>query len=126
MEDDDLLTADARGDGGAFAAFYRRPGDPVPGPPRQRGADPELAFDLAAETFAAALVSLRRYRPGRGPAAGWLLGIAQHKLLESLRRGRGGASAGRRLHQEPIAIDDDDLLAIEARAEAGARSLERL
>ena len=71
-------------------------------------------------------MSVRRYRPGRGPAAGWLLGIAQHKLLESLRRGRVEASARRRLRHEPIAIDDDDLLAIEARAAAGVQSLERL
>jgi RNA polymerase sigma-70 factor (ECF subfamily) len=126
MEDDDLLAAAARGDGDAFAAFYRRHGDLVLGYLRKRIADPEQAFDLAAETFAAALVTLRRYRPGRGPAAGWLLGIAQHKLLESLRRGRVEASARRRLHHESIAIDDDDLAAIEARAEAGARSLERL
>jgi RNA polymerase sigma-70 factor (ECF subfamily) len=126
MDDDDLLAAAARGDGDAFAAFYRRHGDLVLGYLRKRVADPEQAFDLAAETFAAALVSLRRYRPGRGPAAGWLLGIAQHKLLESLRRGRVEASARRRLHHEPIALDDDDLLAIEARAASGALSLERL
>jgi RNA polymerase sigma factor (sigma-70 family) len=124
--DDELLIAAARGDGDAFAAFYRRHGDLVLGYLRKRVSDPELAFDLAAETFAGALVSLRRYRPGRGPAAGWLLGIAQHKLLESLRRGRVEASARRRLRHEPIAIDDDDLQAVEARAEAGTRSLERL
>ena len=38
--------------------------------------DPELAADLTAETFAAALVSVRRFDPARGPAVAWLLGIA--------------------------------------------------
>ena len=55
----------------------------------------EIAFDLTSETFAAALISLRRYEPGRGPAAGWLLGIAHDKLLESRRRGRVEAAARR-------------------------------
>jgi DNA-directed RNA polymerase specialized sigma24 family protein len=76
---------------------------------RTRVADPEQALDLAAETFAAALISVRRYQPGRGPAAAWLLGIAHNKLLESLRRGRVEAAARRRLRLEPIALDDSDL-----------------
>ena len=55
---------------------------------RARVRNPEVAFDLAAETFAAVVVSAARYQPGGAPAAAWLLGIARHKLLESLRRGR--------------------------------------
>src|SRR5215207_8419941 len=102
-DDDALLGAAKAGDGEAFAAFYRRHGDLVLAYLRRRVADPEQAFDLAAETFAAALVSLRRYEPGRGPAAAWLLGIAHNKLLESLRRGRVEAAARRRLRLEPIA-----------------------
>ncbi len=97
VDDDSLLALAAKGDGDAFAAFYRRHADLVLGYLRPRVAEPEQAFDLAAETFAAALVSVRRYRPGRGPAAAWLLGIARHKLLESLRRGRIEAKARRRL-----------------------------
>jgi sigma-70-like protein len=36
----------------------------------RRTGDPELAADLAAEAFAAALVAVRRYRAGPAPA--WL------------------------------------------------------
>src|SRR3954470_151143 len=126
MEDDDLLRAAARGDGDAFAAFYRRHTDLVLGYLRPRVAEPEQAFDLAAETFAAALTSVKRYRGGEGPAAGWLLGIARHKLLESLRRGRIEAKARRRLGHDPIAVDDDDLLQVESRAAAGGRQLATL
>ena len=39
-----------------------------------RVGDPELAADLTAEVFAAALASLSRYRPGRAPASAWLFG----------------------------------------------------
>ena len=62
---------------------------------RRRVAEPEVAFDLTAETFAAALVSLGRYEPGRGPAAGWLVGIAQQQAARepAPRAGRGGRAA---------------------------------
>ena len=39
---------------------------------RRRVGDAELAADLTAETFAAALEGRRRFAPERGPAAGWL------------------------------------------------------
>ena len=126
IDDDELLRRAATGDGEAFAIFYRRHRGLVVGYLRQRVSEPEHAFDLTAETFAAALVALRRYRPAEGAAAAWLLGIARNKLLESLRRGRVEARARTRLAMEPIAVDDEDLLAIEAQAVAGKASLERL
>jgi RNA polymerase sigma factor (sigma-70 family) len=124
--DEALLQAASEGDGEAFAAFYRRHRDLVLAYLHRRLRDPELAFDLAAETFAAALIGLARFDPGRGPAVPWLLGIAHNKLLESLRRGRIEAAARRRLHHEPIAVDDQDLLVIEERLDFGTAALERL
>jgi DNA-directed RNA polymerase specialized sigma24 family protein len=38
----------------------------------RRTRDPESAADLTAETFAAAIVSRRRFRPGPEPASAWL------------------------------------------------------
>ena len=125
--DDELLAAAARGDGDAFAAFYRRHVDLVVAYFRRRVHQPELAFDLTAETFAAALTASRRYRGGEGAAVAWLLGIARNKLLESLRRGRVEQAARRRLALPPIAIDDEDLEAVEERAARGlAAALEQL
>ena len=126
MDDADLLSAAARGDGDAFAAFYRRHDALVLGYLRRRVGEPELAFDLAAETFAAALLSARRYKAQSGPATAWLLGIAHNKLLESLRRGRVEAAARRKLRLDPIVVDDADLEAVEERAAAGAGRLTRL
>lgn len=125
-DDDELLRRAATGDDDAFALFYRRHRGLVVGYLRQRVSEPEHAFDLTAETFAAALLALRRYRPAEGAAAAWLLGIARNKLLESYRRGRVEARARTRLAMEPIAVDDDDLLAIESQAAAGQAWLERL
>src|SRR3954454_18810425 len=88
MEDDDLLAAAARGDGDAFAAFYRRHGDLVLGYLRKRVADPEQAFDLAAETVAADLATVRGYRPG--PVPGWAGGSAALCTSCSRACGAGG------------------------------------
>jgi RNA polymerase sigma factor (sigma-70 family) len=124
--DDELLAATAGGDADAFSVFYRRHLDLVLAYLRARVSEPELAFDLAAETFAAVVAGAGRYRPSGPPAAAWLLGIARHKLLESLRRGRVEDRARRRFEFDRIALEDDDLLVVEDRAAAGALPLREL
>ena len=79
-----------------FGVFYERHVASVLSFFRRRVAGPEEAFDLTAETFAAALASLPRFEPGR-TARAWLFAIARHKLSEALRRTiskttRGGRS----------------------------------
>lgn len=64
-EDRDLLVA-ARTDPEAFARFYDRHNAGLIRHFRRRGLTPDLALDLAAETFATALESLDRYKPARG------------------------------------------------------------
>ena len=114
-EDAELLRAAAAGDDDAFAAFYRRHVDGVVSWLRARVREPEVAFDLTAETFAAAVAGARGWR-GEGSAAAWLYGIARNKWLESLRRGRVEDAARRRLGMEPVVLEDADLAAVEARA----------
>ena len=115
--DDDLLTR-ARGDGAAFEAFYRRHVDAVTGYFMRRTRDPEVAADLMAETFAAALLSLPRYRPGAAPATAWLFGIARNKLAHWQRRQGVERRARRRLGIGEVELDEADLTAIEALADA--------
>jgi RNA polymerase sigma-70 factor (ECF subfamily) len=86
---------------------------------RRRTQSAEVALDLTAETFVKALASVRRYRPGPEPAIAWLLGIARHTLLDSLRRGRVEDRARSRLGVPAIAVDDDDLARIDS---LGSRS----
>jgi RNA polymerase sigma factor (sigma-70 family) len=101
-------------DGEAFATFYRRYEASVLAYFRRRTAGPEIAADLTAEVFAAALLSARRFQPGEQPAAAWLFGIAHHKLVSSWRRGQVESRARARLRMEPVALEDDDLLQVEA------------
>lgn len=112
LNDDELLARTVR-DPEAFGAFYRRHERPVLAYFRRRVGHPELAADLAAETFAAALIAAPKFRPGPTPAAAWLFGIARHKLLDSLARGRVEDHARRRLGLEPLVLADDALAAIE-------------
>jgi RNA polymerase sigma-70 factor (ECF subfamily) len=79
-EDRDLLRRIAAGDDDAFSAFYRAHLDAVVAFFRRRVPDGELAFDLAAETFAAVVIGATSYA-GDGPAAAWLYGIATRPVL---------------------------------------------
>jgi RNA polymerase sigma factor (sigma-70 family) len=125
-DDDELLAASATGDGGAFAAFYRRHIDMVLAFHARRVRSEELAADLAGETFAAALLACAHYRPNEAPAAAWLLGIARNKLRESARHGRVETQARTRLQVPPIAFDDQDIVRIHELTDTGERALELL
>jgi len=111
--DEDLLAACAA-DPDAFAVFYRRHARPLAAFFVRRTADPELAADLTAEAFAAALDGLGRFDPARGPAVAWLYGIARHLLSAAQRRGRVEDRARRRLGMEPVVLDDAALAQVEA------------
>ncbi|MGH2857792.1 MAG: RNA polymerase sigma factor [Solirubrobacteraceae bacterium] len=127
VDDGDLLRAAAGGDDRAFAEFYRRWLPLVTGYHLRRTRSRELAFDLTAETFAAVVVELQRFDPGRGSPAGWLFEIAEHKLLDSWRRAKVESSARMRLGHEPLVIEDRDLERVEELASLGdARRLDRL
>ena len=98
----------------AFGTFYRRHVDAVLAFFRMRTGDPELAADLMAETFAAALLAAPRFKPRREPAIAWLFTIARRKLIDSWRRGRVEDDARRKLNLEPIVLDDGGLARIDA------------
>jgi RNA polymerase sigma factor (sigma-70 family) len=106
VSDEELLVASV-GDEEAFAAFYRRNARPLAGFFMRRTGDGELAADLTAETFAAALASRRRFDPAKGPAIGWLYGIARHNLARTLEHGRVEDRARRALGMAPLALDDE-------------------
>jgi RNA polymerase sigma factor (sigma-70 family) len=97
----------------AFAVFYRRHVREVQSFFRRRVGSVETAFDLTAETFAAALVSRARYRPASGAAVAWLFGIAVKKLADAQRRGWAEQRARRRLGMERIELSQADIVRIE-------------
>ena len=113
-DDDERLLSRTRSDPEAFGAFYRRHERSVLGYFMRRTGDAELAADLTAETFAAALEATDRFRAGGAPASAWLFGIARHKLIRSVERRRVEESARRRIGMASLDLDDDVLRAIEA------------
>jgi RNA polymerase sigma-70 factor (ECF subfamily) len=117
---DEALLVAGRDDGRAFGVFYQRRVDAVLAYFLRRTGDRELAADLTAETFAAALSSLPRYSPGRSSALAWLFTIANHKLVDSIRRGQVEDRARRRLRLEPLVFSDEDIERVEQRAAAAA------
>lgn len=112
----------------AFGTSYARHERAVVAWLERRTGDPELAADLAAEAFAAALLGARRYRPGEAPASAWLYGITRHVLARSLRRRRVEDRARRRLGMAPLELTDELLERVEriGADERAARLLERL
>jgi RNA polymerase sigma factor (sigma-70 family) len=117
--DEELLLASVE-DAAAFAAFYRRYVDAVLAYFAVRTRRPEVAADLTAETFAAALRGVRRYRRRQEPAAAWLFAIARNKLADAARRGAVADRARRRLGMEPVPLTDPDLERIEALVDLAA------
>jgi RNA polymerase sigma-70 factor (ECF subfamily) len=105
----ELVARVARRDEAAFNALYTRYLPLVLRWSLRQTRDRELAADLSAEVFAAAMLSAHRYRRESGSVGSWLLGIAQNKLRESRRRKRIEDSARRRLRLEPLALTDADL-----------------
>jgi RNA polymerase sigma factor (sigma-70 family) len=111
--DRELLAA-SRGGAGGFDAFYLRHRDAVLAFHAGRVRESEVAADLTAETFAAALVAVhdRARELPRSPVA-WLFTIAHRKWIDSFRRGQVEDDARRQLAFEPLVLDDDAVLRIE-------------
>lgn len=120
--DTELLVA-ARTGSEPFGVFYERHFASVLAFFRRRVPGPEEAFDLAAETFAAALASVPRFEPGPEPPQAWLFAIARHKLSEALRNSRIQDEARRALEMQPITLDDEATEIIETTASAPAVEL---
>jgi RNA polymerase sigma-70 factor (ECF subfamily) len=118
---DDAWLSVAPVDPDRFAAFYRAHVRELLAFFVRRTGDPEVAADLTAETFAAALEGASRFDPALGPAAGWLFGIARHQLARAARRGVVDDRARRRLAMRPIVLEDAALERIEALASLDVR-----
>jgi RNA polymerase sigma-70 factor (ECF subfamily) len=113
-DDSELLGATRSGDAEAFGCFYRRYGDLVLAYFSQRRVAHEAAADLMMETFASALISLKKARGVPSDPGKWLFTIAHHKWVDSQRRGAATHRARERLALERVDLDDHDLRAVEA------------
>ncbi|MGH2902523.1 MAG: RNA polymerase sigma factor [Solirubrobacteraceae bacterium] len=121
------LLAATRSEPDAFAAFYDRYETAIVGYFMRRTGDAELAADLTAEVFAAALGAAHRYRAQSPTAAGWLYTIAHNTLAKSVRRGRVEANARRRVGiSEALVLTGEDLEVVESVAGGDGWVLELL
>ena len=118
--DEELLLS---GDPEDFGRFYDRYVDMLLGYFARRAHDPEVAADLTAETFAAALVARRRFRRAGTPAVAWLFGIAQHKLADFRRRGAAEDRMQRRIGMERVPVAEEDVELIGMLGRDAARQL---
>jgi RNA polymerase sigma-70 factor (ECF subfamily) len=106
-----------------FGRFYQRHVGAVTAFVGRRIRDPELVFDLVAETFARALERRAQFDPGRGVAVGWLLAIAHNLMVDAARRRVVAADARARLAMVPISLDDEQIARIAERARADLGSM---
>ena len=120
---DSELLVEARSSSEPFGVFYERHFAAVLAFFRRRVRGPEEAFDLTAETFAAALLALPRFQPGPEPPRSWLFAIARNKLHEAVRSRRIQDEARRALAMQPIRLDDGAIEILEAAASAPAIEL---
>jgi RNA polymerase sigma factor (sigma-70 family) len=109
ITDEELLCSE---DPDAFGVFYDRHVRTLLGYFARRTADPEVAADLTAETFASAIVAQRRFKPGGAPAVAWLYMLAARRLVDFQRRGRVERRVQRRLAMErpPLSAGDAGLI----------------
>lgn len=110
--DEDLLAVCGR-DRPAFGVFYERHERSVLGFFGAVTRRPELAADLTAETFAAALDGVAGFDPARGNPRMWLFGIARNVLANSARRGRVETAARRRIGLEALVLGREHVELIE-------------
>ena len=83
----------------------------------RRTADPEIARDLWAETWARAYESRMRFRgTTRGEREGWVMGIGRKVLASYYKRGAINRRAMRRLELERPPLSDADLERLERAA----------
>lgn len=97
----------------AFAIFYRRHVTAVLAYLLSRTRRPELAADICAEVFAAALERSDGYDPTRGAARSWLFWMASSRLVDAVRRGAVEDRARARLGMPIAELDDVDIERIE-------------
>ncbi len=85
LPNETAVVAHAVAEPAAFAAIYDHYFPRVYNYVRYRVREPEVADDIVAQVFEAALVKLGSYRPERAPFAVWLFAIARNAINDHLR-----------------------------------------
>ncbi|MFI0723629.1 RNA polymerase sigma factor [Streptomyces sp. NPDC021224] len=84
LSDEQIGVGFAAGDEDCVVAAYRRFGTLVHTLASRSLGDPREAEDVQQQVFLAAWHGRGRFRPERGPLAGWLVGITRRKVADAL------------------------------------------
>ena len=129
LSDAELLAL-AHDNPNAFGPFYERHAEAILNYLARRTGDAEVALDLTAEVFAAALESSARYKKEEAPPRAWLFGIANKKLAASRRRNAIDQNARRRMRMRRIEFSDEGIERVEELIDASRsgylRGMEKL
>ena len=82
----ELLLRSARGDEGAFAAFYDATASRVYGLTRRLTRSPELAAEVVQEVYLMAWQQAARFDPSRGSVTAWLSTLAHRRAVDRIRQ----------------------------------------
>lgn len=107
----------------AFGVFYDEHFDAVLRFVARRVDDPQVAADLTADVFMAAIDSSHSYRPDRGTPITWLLGVARNVVNAERRRHARERTASNQVAGRRQ-LDADDVVCLEERIDAEARARE--
>ena len=122
LRDGQLVELVAQRDAGALEALYDRYGQAAYSLARRILTEETLAQDVVQEVFLSLWRDARRFDPGRGTAATYLLSMTHHRAVdvvrreEKLRRWRT-SDEGLELEPDPKARVEDEVEASERRAE---------
>jgi RNA polymerase sigma-70 factor, ECF subfamily len=114
---DDLLTAVARGDEGAYDAVYDLTSGWVLGVARKVVRDPALAEEVMQEVLLDVWRLASRFDRAKGSGTSWVMTLAHRRAVDRVRSERSNAT--RELRAATSVIDYDDVTeAVEASLEA--------
>ena len=122
LRDGELVELVAQRDAGALEALYERYGRAAYSLARRILTEETLAQDVVQEVFLSLWRDARRFDPGRGTVATYLLSMTHHRAVdvvrreENLRRWRT-SDEGLELEADPKARVEDEVEASERRAE---------
>jgi RNA polymerase sigma-70 factor, ECF subfamily len=107
-----------------FGEFFRQHFDRIVAYLARSVCDPDVALELAAETFAQAYTSRGRFRGSTAAEAeGWIYRIASRQLARFFRRGAVARRAMKRLEMQMPPVEPETRSAVEELADlAGLRS----
>jgi RNA polymerase sigma factor (sigma-70 family) len=104
-----------------FAAFYAGNVEAIQRFIARRVDDPQLAADLTADVFLAAIDGAAGYRSELGTPIAWLYGIARIVVAAELRRSVRERRAVRRIEGRRL-LEPDDVVRMQERIDAAAQA----